>query len=81
MPDIQHNLGKLLGEAGFVNIYKKTVAVPRLGQDPDLEYSEYEGHKRLMTAFSAAAKQSVLDTGQFESEGEYDMLLKGVKEE
>jgi len=81
VPDVQYNIDKLLGESGFINVHKRTTAIPRLGQGAKLEYSEYEDYKKIVMTFFATAKPSLLATGRFESEVEYDRLLKGMDDE
>ncbi|KAF9070933.1 hypothetical protein BDP27DRAFT_1362173 [Rhodocollybia butyracea] len=77
--DIVETLDQRLKDAGFGNIKKQSVALPRLdSQDLD---SEFEGLKRLVTAGVQALKPALLATGMFESEDEIGALSNGVDQE
>ncbi|KAF9059002.1 hypothetical protein BDP27DRAFT_1453577 [Rhodocollybia butyracea] len=77
--NLTETLGQRLEHAGFVNIQKRTTALPRLdSQDVDFEF---KGQKRLIMASIPTLKPAFLATGMFESEDEIDALHKGIDEE
>jgi len=77
--DLHETLDRRLEHAGFVNVQKQTVVLPRL-DSPDLDL-EHEGHKKVCITYVAALKQSLLAAGLFESEGEFDLALEGMDKE
>ncbi|KAF9056970.1 S-adenosyl-L-methionine-dependent methyltransferase, partial [Rhodocollybia butyracea] len=64
--DLNETLDQRLKDAGFVNIQKRTTAVPRLDSQ-DLDF-EFKGQKRLFIASIPVVKPAFLATGMFESE-------------
>ncbi|KAF9070934.1 hypothetical protein BDP27DRAFT_1419459 [Rhodocollybia butyracea] len=77
--DLVESLDQRLKDAGFINIQKRSIALPRLdSQDLD---SEFKGLKRLVTATVPVLKPALLATGMFESEDEVDALSKEIDQE
>lgn len=90
VPDIQHSIGQLLSEAGFINVQTQTVGLPRPApvqqQDADSNSMECAAaderdHRKTGLAYIAAAKRGLLTTGNFESEEEFDKVLEGMEKE
>ncbi|KAF9059006.1 S-adenosyl-L-methionine-dependent methyltransferase [Rhodocollybia butyracea] len=77
--NLTETLDQRLEHTGFVNVQKRTTALPRLdSQDVDFEF---KGQKRLIMASIPTLKPAFLATGMFESEDEIDALHKGIDEE
>ncbi|KAF9066499.1 hypothetical protein BDP27DRAFT_1544029 [Rhodocollybia butyracea] len=66
--DLHDTIDQRLEDAGFVNVQKRTIGLPR--QDSQDLDSEHTGHKKIIIGYVAAVKQSLLAAGLFESEGE-----------
>lgn len=80
VPNIQHILGELLSEAGFINVtHTQDVGLPKPDAQ-DVEEEERE-HRATALSFLAAAKQGLLTTGNFESEEDFDRVLEGMEKE
>ncbi|KAF9071782.1 S-adenosyl-L-methionine-dependent methyltransferase [Rhodocollybia butyracea] len=77
--DLNETINQRLEHAGFINVHKRIVGLPRMdAQDLD---SEHEGHKRVVMAFGPAVKQSLLGTGMFESEDDLNGVMEGMHKE
>ncbi|KAF9028864.1 hypothetical protein BDP27DRAFT_1349949 [Rhodocollybia butyracea] len=77
--DLHDTIDQRLEDAGFVNVQKRTIGLPR--QDSQDLDSEHTGHKKIIIGYVAAVKQSLLAAGLFESEGEFDLVLQGMDKE
>jgi len=75
--EVQYAMHQLLAHAGFIHVERHTITLPRPGYDLE----EYQGHKKVVVSFFAAAKESMLSTGQFESGLEFDRVVKGMDSE
>ncbi|KAE9394482.1 S-adenosyl-L-methionine-dependent methyltransferase [Gymnopus androsaceus JB14] len=79
--DLQYIIDQRLANAGFVNVQRKTVSLsPRAGlgkRDADSDYD----HQTIVFSFLEAAKKGFLATKMFQSEEEFDSVLKGMEKE
>jgi hypothetical protein len=76
VPDLNETLDQRLNDAGFLNVQKRTIALPRLDAQ-DLDF-EFKGNKRIMMATMPTLKPAFLSTGMFESEDEIDAFYKRI---
>lgn len=75
--EIQYTMHQLLAHTGFTHVERHTITLPRPGSDSE----EYQGHKKVIVAFFAATKESMLATGLYESGLEFDRVVKGMESE
>lgn len=89
--DLPYIIDRLLTKTGFVNVQRRTIVIaPRAGisrpkhVDTDSDTDEDRGcmiHQTIIFEFLGAAKKGLLKTSLFESEEEFDIVLKGMEKE
>ncbi|KAF9075064.1 S-adenosyl-L-methionine-dependent methyltransferase [Rhodocollybia butyracea] len=77
--DLNETLDQRLKDAGFVNVQKRTTALPRLDSQ-DLDF-EFKGLKRIFMTSIPVLKPAFLATGMFKLEEEIDTLGKDLDQE